>query len=215
MKGAVPSLWDLQWWVKIGWSWCTETSFDDAWTQAVSTARQHRWFSMAFVDTGYKTWLGDRNGSPYAIGPLSVCPLLSVCDVGVLWPNGWMDQDETWHGVRPGPRQDYVRWGPSSPFHPKRGTVPRTFGPCLLWPNGWINQDATWYGGRPRPRRRCVRRGPSPPRQKKAQPPFFGPCLLWTNGWMDQDDMALAMEVGLSPCHIVLDGDLANPPKNI
>jgi len=26
---------------------------------------------------------------------LSVC--LSVCNVGVLWPNSWMDQDETWH----------------------------------------------------------------------------------------------------------------------
>jgi len=23
-----------------------------------------------------------------------------VCDVGVLWPNGWMDQDETWHDGR-------------------------------------------------------------------------------------------------------------------
>jgi len=32
--------------------------------------------------------LGDplQNGSPYAIGPLSV--YLSVCNVGVLWPNG-------------------------------------------------------------------------------------------------------------------------------
>jgi len=30
------------------------------------------------------------------IGPLSVClSVQSVCDVGVLWPNGWMDQDET------------------------------------------------------------------------------------------------------------------------
>jgi len=33
-----------------------------------------------------------------------VRPMLSdhcpVCDVGVLWPNGWMDQDETWHGGR-------------------------------------------------------------------------------------------------------------------
>ena len=39
----------------------------------------------------------------YAIGPLSClsCPLLPVCDVGVLWPNGWMDQNETWHGGRP------------------------------------------------------------------------------------------------------------------
>jgi len=24
-----------------------------------------------------------------------VHPVLSVCDVGVLWPNGWMDQDAT------------------------------------------------------------------------------------------------------------------------
>ena len=26
---------------------------------------------------------------------------LSVCNVGVLWPNGWMDQDATWYGSRP------------------------------------------------------------------------------------------------------------------
>jgi len=38
-----------------------------------------------------------KNGSPYAIRPLSV---LSVCDVGVLWPNGWTGQDETWHAGR-------------------------------------------------------------------------------------------------------------------
>ena len=44
------------------------------------------------------------------------CPVcLSVCDVGVLWPNGWMDQDETWRGDRPRPQPDCVRWGPSSP----------------------------------------------------------------------------------------------------
>ena len=28
------------------------------------------------------------------------CP---VCDVGVLWPNSWLDQDETWHVGRPRP----------------------------------------------------------------------------------------------------------------
>jgi len=33
--------------------------------------------------------------SPYAIRPLKC---LSFCDVSVLWPNGWMDQDETGHG---------------------------------------------------------------------------------------------------------------------
>jgi len=32
---------------------------------------------------------------------LDRCP---VCDVGVLWPNGWTDQDETWRAGRPRPR---------------------------------------------------------------------------------------------------------------
>jgi len=36
------------------------------------------------------------------------CP---VCDVGVLWPNGWTDQDETWHAGRPRPWPQCVRWG--------------------------------------------------------------------------------------------------------
>jgi len=26
---------------------------------------------------------------------------LSFCNVGALWPNGWMDQDATWYGGRP------------------------------------------------------------------------------------------------------------------
>ena len=30
-----------------------------------------------------------------------VLSVLSVCDVSVLWPNGRMDQDETWRGDRP------------------------------------------------------------------------------------------------------------------
>ena len=44
-----------------------------------------------------------------------VCLSCHVCDVGVLWQNGWMDQDETWHGRRPRPRRHCVRWRPSSP----------------------------------------------------------------------------------------------------
>jgi len=39
-----------------------------------------------------------------------VCPVcLSVCNVGVFWPNGWMDRDDTWHGGRPRPRPHCVR----------------------------------------------------------------------------------------------------------
>jgi len=34
---------------------------------------------------------------------LSVLFVCSVCDVSVLWPNGWMDQDETWHAGTPRP----------------------------------------------------------------------------------------------------------------
>jgi len=40
----------------------------------------------------------------------------------LLWLNGWIDQDGTWHGCRPRPRPHCARWGPS--FPPNRGTVP-------------------------------------------------------------------------------------------
>jgi len=52
---------------------------------------------------------------------LSVLSCLSVCDVGALWPNGYMDQDETWHGCRPRPRPHCVTCGPR--FPPQSGTA--------------------------------------------------------------------------------------------
>jgi len=70
-----------------------------------------------------------------------VLSCLSVCDVGVLWPNSWMDQDKTWHRGGPRPRPHCVRWGPASPTPQKRAQPP-IFGLCLLWPNGWMDQDA-------------------------------------------------------------------------
>jgi len=65
---------------------------------------------------------------------LSVCP---VCDVGVLWPNGWMDQDETWHRGRPRPRPHCARWGPSSPPQ-KWQTPPNFWDVCCSQMAGWI-----------------------------------------------------------------------------
>ena len=54
-------------------------------------------------------------------GPLSdqsVCltrRVLSVCNIGVLWPNGWMDQDETWHGgIRLGPKHTVCNGDPAA-----------------------------------------------------------------------------------------------------
>ena len=134
---------------------------------------------------------------------LSVC--LSVCNVGVLWPNGWMDQDETSHAGRPRTWPHCVGWRPSR-SSPK-GQSPPTFSPYQLWPNAWMDQDATWYGGMPRPRRLCVRWGPSSPPQKGggAPSPKFSAHVHCgkTAGWIK---MALGMEVGLGPGHIVLDG---------
>jgi len=40
----------------------------------------------------------------------------------LLWPNGWMDQDGTWHGGKPQSRRLCVRHG-TQPF-PKRGGSP-------------------------------------------------------------------------------------------
>ena len=115
--------------------------------------------------------LSDRCLSVLSV--LSVC--LSVCDVGVLWRNGWMEQDETWHEGRPRPRPHCVRWGPSPP--PKRAQPP-LFG-HVLWPNGWTDQHATWYGCRFRPLPHCVRYGPSClTKRGTAQPSIFGLCLL-------------------------------------
>ena len=34
--------------------------------------------------------------------------------MSILWPNGWFDQDTTWHGGRPRPRRHCVRLRPSS-----------------------------------------------------------------------------------------------------
>jgi len=62
------------------------------------------------------------------------CAVRPVCDVGVLWPNGWTDQDETWHAGRPRPGHIVLDRDPSPP-PPKRHSPP-IFGPCLLWPNG-------------------------------------------------------------------------------
>jgi len=69
-----------------------------------------------------------------------VFPVLFVCNVGVLWPNGWMHRDEIWQvlvGLRPG---HIVLNGDPAP--PPSGTPP--FSAHVLWPNGWMDQDATW-----------------------------------------------------------------------
>jgi len=133
---------------------------------------------------------GGRAGSPSN----TMWPGPSPTSVGVFWPNGWMDQDETWHGGRPLPFPHCVRWRPSCP--PQNGdTAAPTFRPMSLWPNGWMDQDAAWYGGRPGPRPHCVRCEPSSP-LKKGHSSHFSTHVYCgqTAGWMK---MPLGTNVGL------------------
>jgi len=58
-----------------------------------------------------------------------VCP---VCNVGVLWSNGWMDQNETWRGDRPWSRPLCVGWEPSLPPPKKKGAQTSNFWPMSI-----------------------------------------------------------------------------------
>jgi len=48
-------------------------------------------------------------------------PIFGPC---LLWPNGWMDEDAAWYGIRPRPRPHCTRRGPSSR---ERGTAAPSF----------------------------------------------------------------------------------------
>ena len=89
------------------------------------------WFlgpTQAFVENGMSigsALFGRPFVKRFALCYRSVVCLsvLSVCDVRALWPNGWMDQDETWRAGRPRPWPHCVRWGPTSP--PPKGHSPQ------------------------------------------------------------------------------------------
>jgi len=103
---------------------------------------------------------------------------LSVCNVGVLLPNGF-----GWIKMKLGME---VGFGPShivldeDPSPKQGGQQPPLFCPCLLWPNGWMDQDATWYGGRHRPWPHCFRWRPSfpPPKKRMGIDPNFRPMSI-------------------------------------
>jgi len=103
---------------------------------------------------------------------------LSVCDVCVLWPNGWMDQDETWRGGRPQPRPHYVKWQPSS--SPNKGHSPQ-FSACVCCGQtaGWIKMPLGMEVGLG-PGDIVLDGDPAPPPQKRGHnsPPLFGQYIV-------------------------------------
>jgi len=82
------------------------------------------------VVTNYFWATVTSNVSPSAIVSLSVLSVLSVLNVDVLWPNGWMDQDATCYRGRPRPIRPCVRWGPSSHRKGAQQHPPPLFGPA-------------------------------------------------------------------------------------
>ena len=60
-----------------------------------------------------------------------VCPVcVSVCNVDVLWSNGWIDQDATWYGYRPRPIDTVLDGNPAP--HGKGHSSPPAFRPMSI-----------------------------------------------------------------------------------
>jgi len=149
--------------------------------------------------------------------PSDRCPAVclyvcSVCNVGVLWPNGWTDQDETWPAGRPRPWPHYVRLGPTSPS-PKGHSSQFLAYICCGQMAEWIKMSLGID----------LRLGPgdfvldgepassTSPKRGGAPPQFLAHvCCGQTAGWIK---MPLGMEVGLGPGHTVLDANPAPSPK--
>jgi len=134
-----------------------------------------RWIKMPLgtevgLDPG--DFVLDRNPAPSSPKRGRSPTIFSPC---ILWPNGGMDQDGTWHGGRPWSRPHCVRWGPSSP-HQKGGEAPNSC-PCLLWPNDLMDQDGSWRGGGLGPGHIVLDRDPAP-LPKRGQSPNFRPMSI-------------------------------------
>ena len=101
----------------------------------------------------------------------------------LLWPNGWMDQDGTWHGGRTQPRRLCVRRGTQPPGSPSPGGAPQCSAAHV-----YCGQTAAWIK---MPLRTEVSLGPddivlygdpAPPSLKRGQSPLpnFRPMSIVT-----------------------------------
>jgi len=117
-----------------------------------STERKHFWSPVC------KTLCPLLSDRCPVCSVLSLCQ--SVCNVGVLWSNGWIDEVETWHGVDLGPGHSVLDRDPVLP--PKMGTAPN-FRPMsvVAITSGWNNSHLV-RRYRPRPRQRALDGDPAP-----------------------------------------------------
>jgi len=130
--------------------------------------------------------------------------VLSVCNVGVLWPNGWMNQDETWHGGGPQTRPIVLDGDPAL-VPQKGGRSPFSAHFCCGQAAGCIKMPLGMEVGLGSGDFVLDGYPASPPQKGGGAPPIFGPlCLLWPNSWMDEDATWYGCRHRLG--HIVLEG---------
>jgi len=137
------------------------------------------------------------------------CP---VCNVGVLWPNGWSDEDETWQCRYASSLAILCQMGMIQLPSRKKGAEPPIFGPCLLWPNGCMDWEKLGMEVGLNPGHIVLDGTKLPFPKKGGTGPIFGPCLLWPNGCMHQDATWFGGRPRPRP-HCVLDGDQASLPQ--
>jgi len=100
--------------------------------------------------------------------PVSLSVCLSVCNVGVLWPNDWVDQDETWHAGRHRPWPHCIG-DPAPPY--QRGTAPQFSAHiCCGQMAGWTKMPLGTEVGLD-PSNIVLDGDPAPAPQKRAEPP--------------------------------------------
>jgi len=105
-----------------------------------------------------------------------VCPVPSVFDGGVLWPNGWMDRDETWRAGRRLPWPHCVRWDTASPS--LNGHSPPILAHiCCGQKAGWIKMSLGMEIGLS-PGNFVLDGDPAPPPQKEGGAPNFWPMSI-------------------------------------
>jgi len=129
------------------------------------------------------------------------CPIcrsvLSVCNVGVLWRNGWMRQDETLHAGMASALATLCQMGTELPS-PKRGTIPQ-FSAYIYCGQmvGWIKMPLGREVGLG-PSNIVLDENPAPHTQKGSRGPQFS-AYFYCGQTAACIEMPLDMDVGFGP----------------
>ena len=124
-------------------------------------------------------------------------PLFPIFGPCLLWPNGRMDQDGTWHGGRPQIRRVCVRWGPSLPSAKKAAELPPQFSAHFYCGQtaGCIKMPLCMEVGL-NPRDFVLDGDPASPLQKGSETPNFRPMSIMAKR-LDGSKWHLAWRWGL------------------